>query len=132
MFYFMMHSVNFIYGYVVEQLVKDHSDCEKRKETGCAFSLAALDLLYTVRTGNDKKYLNGSIMKARKEGNILFNGTLNTFYLWLYGVEHVVKDHSDSERGNLLPPHGLHFLISSNGSFICTIPQSELATIRNT
>ena len=35
MFYFMMHSVNFIYGYVVEQLVKDHSDSEKRKETGC-------------------------------------------------------------------------------------------------
>ena len=23
----------------------------------------------------------------------------------------MVKDHSDSERGNLLPPHGLHFPI---------------------
>ena len=29
---------------------------------------------------------------------------------------------SDSERGNLLPPHGLLFPISSKGSFICTIP----------
>ena len=76
----------------------------------------------TVRTGNNKKYLNGSIMKARKEGNILFNGTLNTFYLWLYGVKHVVKDHSDSERGNPLPSHGLLFPINSKGSFICTIP----------
>ena len=57
-----------------------------------------------------------------KEGNILFNGTLNTFYLWLYGVEHMVKDHSTSERGNPLLPHGLLFPISSNGSFICTIP----------
>ena len=31
----------------------------------------------------------------------------------------MVKDHSDSERGNLLPPHGLLFPISSKGSFIC-------------
>ena len=35
----------------------------------------------------------------------------------------MVKDHSDSERENLLPPHGLLFPISSKGSFICTIPQ---------
>ena len=28
----------------------------------------------------------------------LFNDTLNTFYLWLYGVRHIVKDHSDSEK----------------------------------
>ena len=33
-----------------------------------------------------------------KEGNVLFNNTLNTFNLWLYGVRHMVKDHSDSER----------------------------------
>ena len=45
-----------------------------------------------------------------KEGRkCLFNDTLNTFYLRLYGVRHMVKDHSDSERGNLLPPHGLLF-----------------------
>ena len=37
-----------------------------------------------------------------QEGNVLFNDTLNTFYLLLYGVGHMVKDHSDSERGN--PP----------------------------
>ena len=34
----------------------------------------------------------------------------------------MVKDHSDSEKGNLLPPHGLLFPINSKGSFICTIP----------
>ena len=34
----------------------------------------------------------------------------------------MVKDHSDSERGNPLPPNRL-FPISSKGSFICTIPQ---------
>ena len=62
--------------------------------------------------------------KGRKEGNVLFNDALNTFYLRLYGVRHMVKDHSDSEKGNPLPPHGLLFPISSKGSFICTIPQT--------
>ena len=56
-----------------------------------------------------------------KEGNVLFNDALNTFYLRLYDVRHVVKDHSDSKRGN---PHGLLFSISSKGSIICTIPQT--------
>ena len=60
----------------------------------------------------------------RKEGNVLFNNALNTFYLWLYGVRHMVKDHSDSERGNPLPPHRLLFPISSKGFFICIIPQT--------
>ena len=32
------------------------------------------------------------------EGSVLFNDALNTFYLRLYGVRHMVKDHSDSER----------------------------------
>ena len=32
----------------------------------------------------------------------------------------MVKDHSDSKRGNLLLPHVLLFSISSKGSFICT------------
>ena len=58
------------------------------------------------------------------ENVTLFNDTLNTFYLRLYGIGHMIKDHSDSERGNLLPPHGLLFLNSSKGSFICTIPQT--------
>ena len=60
---------------------------------------------------------------GRKGGHILFNDTLNTFYLPLYGVRHVVKDHSYSERGNLLLPlHRLLFPINCKGSFICTIP----------
>ena len=59
---------------------------------------------------------------TRKEGNVLFNDALNTFYLRLYGVGHMVKDHSDSERGNPLPSHRLLFPISSKGSVICTIP----------
>ena len=34
-------------------------------------------------------------LEIRKEGYVLFNDALNTFYLQLYGVEHVVNDHSD-------------------------------------
>ena len=34
----------------------------------------------------------------------------------------MVKDHSDSEKGNPLPPHRLLLSINSKGSFICTIP----------
>ena len=60
----------------------------------------------------------------RKEGNVLFNEALK-FYLRFNGIILVVKDHSDSERGNLLPPlHGLLFLISSKGSYNYTIFQT--------
>ena len=39
------------------------------------------------------------VEEEKKEGNVLFNDAINTFYLRLYGVGHMVKDHSDSERG---------------------------------
>ena len=45
--------------------------------------------------------------------------THSTLYLRLYGVRHMVKDHSDSEKGNPLPPHRLLLSINSKGSFIC-------------
>ena len=64
------------------------------------------------------------MVRGRKEGNVLFNNALNTFYLRLYGIRHMVKDHSDSEKGNPLLPHRLLFPINSKGSFICTIPQT--------
>ena len=32
------------------------------------------------------------------ERNVLFNDALNTFYLRLYGVRHMVKDHFECER----------------------------------
>ena len=62
--------------------------------------------------------------EREKEGNVLFNDALNTFYLRLYGVRHMVKDHSDSDKGNPLPPHRILFPINSKGSFICTIRQT--------
>ena len=52
--------------------------------------------------------------KRRKVEYVLLNDVLGTFYL----------GHGDSQKGNPLPPlHGILFKISSNGSFIYTIPQ---------
>ena len=58
------------------------------------------------------------------EGNVLFN---DAFYLRLYGIRHMVKDHSDSEKGNPLPPHRLLFPISSKGSFLYHHPTDRIA-----
>ena len=66
---------------------------------------------------------NNKCAKGERE-KCLFNDALNTFYLRLYGVRHMVKDHSDSEKVNPLPPHSLLLSINSKGSFICTIPQT--------
>ena len=46
--------------------------------------------------------LNSLRSRGRKEGNVLFNDALNTFYLRLYGVRHMVKDYSDSEGWGVL------------------------------
>ena len=62
-----------------------------------------------------------------KEGNVLFNDALNTFYLRLYGVRHMVKDHSDSEKGNPLPPHRLLFPIIQQGFFYMHYPTDRIA-----
>ena len=58
---------------------------------------------------------------GRKE--MFYLTTHSTHSIYGYMVSNMVKDHSDSERGNLLLLQGLLFLISSKGSFICTISQ---------
>ena len=74
---------------------------------------------------------------GRKEGNVLFNeGRKEMFYLtthsthFMYGYmasRHMVKNDSDSERGNPLPPHGLLFPISSKGFFYIHHPTDSIA-----
>ena len=80
------------------------------------------------------KQLSNAILQWN-EGNVLFNDALNTFYLWLYGIRHMVKDHSDSERGNQLPPHRLFFPISSRRDStyhsLCYPSRGALAGMRN-
>ena len=58
-----------------------------------------------------------NIYVKKKEQFFLLNDILNTFYLRLYGVGHMVKDYSDT-------PHELLFPISRKDLFISTIPQA--------
>ena len=62
-------------------------------------------LLYNYLHSKDIYFKEG-----RKKGNVLFNDALNTVYLRLYGVKHMIKDKSDSEKGNPLLPHKLLFV----------------------
>ena len=80
--------------------------------------------VYSLILANPLVFPQHLVQKGKRERNVLFNDALNTFYLRLFGIRHMVKDHSDSRKGNLLPPHRLLLLINSNGSFICTIPQT--------
>ena len=89
--------------------------CSKYKHTcniRVVYRIKVLKLLlhgYHISADIDCLQINTQLM-VMKEGNVLFNDTLNTFYLQLYGVGHMVKYHSDSERGNPLPPHRLYLL----------------------
>ena len=84
--------------------------------------LEVINVKVAVIIGTSQDFYNDIIQtKRRKEGNVLFNDILNTFYVWLYGVGYMVKDHLDSERGIMLLPHWLHFPISSKVSFILNL-----------
>ena len=59
----------------------------------------------------------------RKEGRKeMFYLTTHSHFIYGYMASDMVKDQSDCEKGNPLPPHRLFFSINSKGSFICTIP----------
>ena len=64
--------------------------------------------------------------RRRKGRRVLFNDTLNTFYLPLYDVGHMVKDNLDSKRGNPLPPHRLRFPNSSKVFFYMHHPTDRI------
>ena len=101
------------------------------------FICAIPQIGWSYSTGWNVKYLNGTTMRdrsddpshhertlynGRKKGRVLFKNVLNTFS-YGYMASDMVEDHSDSERGSPLPPHGLLFPIS-RVLFICTIPQT--------
>ena len=49
----------------------------------------------------------------------------STHFIYGYMASDMVKDHSDSEKGNLLPPHRLLLSINSKGSFIWSTGWNE-------
>ena len=127
--------------YGIRLMVKDHSDSVREnlllplygllsnQQQGIFYIRHPTDrIIHTISfvTSVMEQWLEplGFSLIRRKEGNVLFNDALNTFYLRLYGVRYMVKNQSDMERGNPLPPHRLLFSISSKCSFICIIPQT--------
>ena len=95
-------------------MLKDHSDSTMSERS------------YHGPTSGTKEKQSMLDLQTLKEGNVLFNDALNTFYLRLYSVRHMVKDHSDSEKGNPLPPHRLLLSIDSKGSFIDRITHATV------
>ena len=65
---------------------------------------------------------SNKVKEGRKE--MFYLTTHSTHFIYGYMASDIimVKNNTDSERGNPLPPHGLLFPISSKGSFICIIP----------
>ena len=73
-----------------------------------------------------KTTTTGLLKMAReweREREMFYLTTHSTHFIYGYmASRHMVKDHSDSEKGNPLLPHRLLLSINSKGSFICTIP----------
>ena len=89
MFYLTTHSTHCIYGYM-----------EGRKEmfyltmhsTHCIYGYMEVgkkEMFYLTTHSTHCIY---GYMEGRKEGNVLFNDALNTLYLQLYGIRHMIKE----------------------------------------
>ena len=82
-----------------------------------------IKLTFSTSLGSKPAAHNDITLKAfrnEREREMFYLTTHSTHFIYVY----MVKDHSDSEKGNPLPPHRLLFSINSKGSFICTIPQT--------
>ena len=88
---------------------------------------------YALCLGTYRQYTSQSVFRQRltmNEGRK--EGRKEVFYLTTHSthlvrVGHMVKDHSDSERGDLLPPHGILFLINSKVLFYMHHPIDRIA-----
>ena len=64
------------------------------------------------------------VLGQGREREMFYLTTHSKHFIYGYMASDMVKDHSDSEKGNLLPPHRLLLSINSKDSFICTISQT--------
>ena len=74
---------------------------------------------------DDSSQHERTLITEQRRKELFYLTTHSTHFIYGYMASDIimVKNHSDSERGNPIPPHGLLFPISSKGSIICTIPQ---------
>ena len=70
------------------------------------------------------KLLITGVKRRRKKKEMFYLTMHSTHFIYGYMASDMVKDDSDSKRGNPLPPQRLLFPISCKGSFICIIPQT--------
>ena len=69
-------------------------------------------------------WYTAAVVIAHLERVLHYTGKNTTHFIYGYMASGImVKEHSDSERGNPLPPHRLFFLLFLY-SFICIIPQT--------
>ena len=79
----MTHSKQFYLRlYSIRHDVMDHLDNKTENQLLCGLFL---------QISRKHSYIH---QEGRKEGNALFNDALNIFYLRLYGIGHMVKEHS--------------------------------------
>ena len=113
MFYLMMHSTHFIYGYMASDIwLRTILIVRKGRERNVLLN-DALNTFY-LRLYGIRHMVKDHSDSEKGERNVLLNDALNFFYLRLYGVGHMVKDHSDSEKGEremfYLTTHSTHFI----------------------
>ena len=63
-----------------------------------------------------------------REGRVLFIDVLNTFYLWLSGIEYMVKKYSDREETCYQHFMGYYFQLASS-DFYMHYPTDRLAHV---
>ena len=82
-------------------MVKDHSDSEKgERERNVLFNDALKHIFIYGYMASDIWLRTILIVRKEREREMFYLTTHSThFYLRLYGVRHMVKDHSDSEKG---------------------------------
>ena len=79
------------------------------------------EMIECLTTPQHKKQIGYWVSERKERKEMLYLMMHSTHFMYGY----MVKDKSDSERGNLLPPLlRLLFSNSSKVSFICTIPQT--------
>ena len=93
--------------------MKDRSD---GPSCSCWCSRVGTDNLYwrSKRSPLIRYPIVARIVGERKDGrNVLFNDALNTFYLRLYGVRYMVKDHSDTGEESRYRHMGYSFRLAA-------------------
>ena len=95
----------------------------RNSSTGPPWGMDLMTVCAMSRHSAMSRYSN---IKGRKE--MFYLTTHSTHFIYGYMASwHMVKDHSDSEWGNPLPPHGLLFPINSKGFFYMHNPIDRIA-----